>query len=119
VTAGFLKIEGLLGTGYWCSTNGAKGDICDGFIIRRPDDTKSGAVAKVSLDATEPDLFPGALVFCLPAAQITHPSASFYPIEGFILLATGEEHYRRVGLFSECRAFHWINEFDLKQITIV
>jgi hypothetical protein len=119
VVAAVLKIEGPLGTGYWRPSNDPTADRCDGVIIHSPDGTKSGAVANVSIDAVEPALFPGAAILCLPVAQIKHPSAALYPIEGLILLATDEGQYRRVGFFSECRAFDWINTFKLKRISIV
>lgn len=118
VTAGFLKVEGLLATGYWCSSDDPM-DFCDGFITRGPGDANARAVAKASVDAIEPALIHGVPVFCLPVAQITYPSETLYPIEGFILLATDEGFYRRVGYFSDCRAFPWIASFDLEKITIV
>lgn len=117
VTAGYLKVDGLLRTGYWCQSSDE--DLCDGFITRLPGDSKAKAVTQVSVDAKEEGLIPGALVFCLPLAQITHSSATMYPIEGLVLLAAEHGHFRRVGFFSECRAFAWVNGFQAHELTIV
>jgi hypothetical protein len=117
VTGGCLKVEGLLGIGYWCAST--ENDFCDGFIVRSSGDTQDHATAEVSLDAIEPDLLPGCRVFCLLVSRITNPPATLSAMEGFVLLPTDKDHYRRVGLYFECRAFAWTESFERRQITIV